>query len=320
MSRPARIIRNIAIGVAALVAAAVVAAIVIVPTASFRAYVKQKIIASTEESTGGKVNIDSFTFDLRQMRAVATGFVIHGSEPPGAAPFLRAERVQVDVRLFTSIHHILDVAYLGIQKPEANVIVFPDGRTNIPNPKQASNDTALETMVDLAVGHFDLTNGLLTVGSQKQAVNIRGNNLKAELRYNALSQGYRGQLSFQPLYVASGRNTPVNLTITLPVALERDRVDLHDARISTALSSVVINGSVESMRDPKISAHINGRLALEDLKNAAGLPIVTGLKNLPSALDLDGNAVITGNSIRVSGLRLSVRYAEKSPGHRRSRV
>ena len=165
MTRPARIIRNIAIGAASLLVVAVVAAIFIVQTAWFSAYVKQKIIASTEESTGGKVNIDSFTFDLRQMRAVATGFVIHGSEPPGAAPFLSAQRVQLDIRLFTSIHHILDVAYLGIEKPEANVVVFPDGRTNIPNPKQASNETALETMVELAVDHFDLTNGLVTVGS-----------------------------------------------------------------------------------------------------------------------------------------------------------
>src|ERR1700722_4608476 len=246
MNKRARIIRTVAIGVAALVVVVIVAAIFIVQTDWFRAYVKQKIIASTEESTGGRVNIDSFAFDWRQMRAVVTGFVIHGSESPGTAPFLSAQRVQVDIRLFTSIHHILDVAYLGIEKPEANVIVFPDGRTNIPNPKQksTSNETPLETVVNLAVDHFELNNGLLSVASQKQEINIRGNDLKAELWYNALKQGYRGQLSFQPLYVASGRNTPVNFTVTVPVTLERDRVDVRDARISTALSSVVINGSV----------------------------------------------------------------------------
>jgi len=312
MTRPARIIRNITIGVGALVIVVIVAAIFVVQTDWFRAYVKQKIIASTEESTGGRVEVDAFSFDWRQMRAVVTGFVIHGYEPPGAAPFLSAHRVQVDMRLFTSIHHLLDVAYLGIEKPEGNVIVFPDGRTNIPNPKQksTSNETPLETVVNLAVDHFELTNGLLTVASQKQRLNIRGNDLKAELWYNALKQGYRGQLSFQPLYFASGRNTPVEFTVTLPVMLERDRIEFHDARISSALSSVIINGSVESMRDPKISAHVNGRLALADLKNAGDLPIVTGLKNIPSAVDLDGNAVVTGNSIRVNGLRLSIGHSD----------
>jgi translocation and assembly module TamB len=312
MSKPARIIRNIAIGVAALLIGLIVAAVYVVQTESFRAYVKQKVIVSTEESTGGRVDVESFSFDWRQMRAVVTGFVIHGSEPAGAAPFLSAPRVQVDIRLFTSVHHILDVAFLGIEKPEGNVIVFPDGRTNIPNPKQksTSNEPPLETVVNLAVDHFELTNGLLTVASQKQEVNIRGNDLKAELWYNVLNQGYRGQLSFQPLYVASGRNTPVNFSVTVPVALQRDRIDVHDARISTALSSVVINGSVESMRDPKISAHINGRIALADLKNAGDLQIVTDLKNLPSAVDLDGNAVVTGNSVQVSGLRLSIGHSD----------
>ena len=243
MTRPVRIIRNIAIGIGAMLMVAIVAAVFVVQTDWFRAYVKQKIIASTEESTGGKVDVVSFTLDWRQMRAVVTGFVIHGTEPAGAASFLSAQRVQVDMRLFTGIHHILDVTYLGIEKPEGKRDhVFPDGHTNIPNPKQksTSNETPLETVVNLTVDHFKLTNGLLTVAGQKQEVNIRGNDLKAELLYNALNQGYRGQLSFQPLYVESGRNTPVNFSVTVPVALQRDRVDFHDARISTALSSVVI--------------------------------------------------------------------------------
>ncbi len=220
MSKPARIVRNIAIGVVALLVVLTVVATFVVQTDWFRAYVKQKIITSTEDSTGGKVEVNSFAFDWRHMRAVITGFVIHGNEPAGAAPFLSAQRVQVDIRLFTSIHHILDLAYLGVERPQANVLVFPDGRTNIPNPKQksTSNQTPLETVVNLAVDHFELTNGLLTVASEKQQLNIRGNDLQAELWYNVLNQGYRGQLSFQPLYVASGRNTPVSFTITLPVA------------------------------------------------------------------------------------------------------
>ncbi len=308
MTKPARIIRNIAIGGVAFLLVFTTAAILVVQTDWFRGYVKQKIIVSTEESTGGNVDVDSFTFDWRHMRAVVMGFVIHGNEPAGTAPFLRAGRVQLDIRLFTSIHHVLDLAYLGIERLEGNVIVFPDGRTNIPNPKQksTSNQTPLETVVNLAVDHFDLTDGLLTVASQKQALNIRGDHLQAQLWYNVLSQGYRGQLSFQPLYVASGTNTPVNFTVTLPVALERDRIEFKDARITTALSSIVINGSVASMRYPKVSAHINGHVALADLKNTGDLQIATDLKNLPSSIDLDGNAVVTGNSVEVSGLRLSI--------------
>lgn len=312
MSKPLRIVRNIVIGIVAFVIVIVVAAIFVVQTDWFRGYVKQKIISSTEESTGGTVTVGSFSFNWRHLEAVVTDFVIRGNEPAGAAPFLSAKRVQVDVRLLTSIHHLLDVAYLGVEQPQANVMVFPDGRTNIPNPKQksTSNKTPLETVVDLAVDHFDLSDGLVTVASEKQPLNLRGNNLDVQLWYNALNQGYKGQLSFQPLYVAYERNTPVNLTITVPVALQRDRVDFHDAKIATDQSSILINGSVESMRDPKISAHINGHLALADLKNAGGLPLATDLKNIPSMIDVDGNALIASNRIQVNGLRLAVGHSD----------
>ena len=311
MTRPARIIRNIAIGFAALLIVIVVAAIMVVQTDWFRQYVRQKIISATEESTGGKVDLASFAFDWRHLQAVVTGFVIHGAEPPGTAPFLSARRVQLDIRLFTSMHHLLDLAYLGIEQPQANVIVFPDGHTNIPNPKEksSSNKTPLETVVDLAVDHFDLSNGLVTVSSQRQPLDIRGNNLQVQLWYNVLNQGYRGQLSFQPLYVAAGKNMPVNFTVTLPVKLQRDRVDFQNARISTALSSLTINGFVESMRDPKISAHIQGNVALADLKNAANLPSLD-LKYASSELNLDGKALIASNRIDVQAFHLGLGHSD----------
>ena len=45
---------------------------------------------------------------------------------------LRVARVQLNLRLFTSLHHFWDITYLGIDRPQANVIVYPDGHTNIP--------------------------------------------------------------------------------------------------------------------------------------------------------------------------------------------
>ena len=137
MSRKMRILRNVAVGAAALVVVLGVAGILIVQTDWFRNYVKRQIVESTELGTGGTVEVGGFQFDWKHLRAVVTGFVIHGSEPRGAAPFVRAPRVQLDLRLFTSIHHLWDIAFLGIESPEANIIVFPDGRTNVPAPKSS---------------------------------------------------------------------------------------------------------------------------------------------------------------------------------------
>lgn len=304
MSRK-RLLVKIAAGVVAFVVLLGVCAILLVQTDWFRDYVKRKIVASTEEGTGGKVDVGSFDFDWKHLRAVITGFVIHGTEPQAAAPFVAARRVQVDLRLFTSIHHLWDIAYLGVENPAANIIVFADGRTNVPQPKtpaSSSGPTALQTVIDLAVGHFDLTNGVLVFESQKQTLNVHGSNLHAELWFNALKQGYGGQLSFQPVYVVSGKNTPVNATLKFPISLGSDRIDFHNASIITPETSLLINGSVENMRNPKISAHVNGHVALADLKNMADLPIAVDNR----ALEFDANATFADNRIDVIGLRAGI--------------
>jgi len=307
MSRKTRIWRNIGIAAAVVMVVFFITTIQIVQSNWFRDYVKAKIITAAEDGTGGRVEIGSYTFDWTHLRSILTDFVIHGDEPPGAAPYLRANRIQLDLRLFTSIHHLLDVTYLAIDRPEANIIVLADGRTNVPTPKtkSTSNETALETLVNLAVSHFELTNGLIVFGSQKQELNVQGRNLRAQLWYSIPNQGYQGQLSFQPLYVVSGRNTPVKFTITLPMGFGRDRLDFHGASITTAQSSVLIDGSLENLKNPKISARLNGRLALADLKNAADLPLTLG-GAAPAILDFDANTTMAGNAIQVTGLHLGL--------------
>ena len=102
-------------------------------------------VVPRQEGTGGKVEIASFNFEWRAMHATVTDFVIHGTEPQGFAPFVRAGRVELSLRLLTSLKHMLDLAYLGVDRLEANIVVFPDGRTNVPTPKKAATPAKTAT-------------------------------------------------------------------------------------------------------------------------------------------------------------------------------
>lgn len=310
MNRPIRILRDVAISVAALILVLGIAAILIVQSAWFQNYVKQKIITSTEDSIGGKAEIGTFHFEWRHLSAVATDFEIHGTEPAGTPPLLRVARVQLNLRLFTSLHHPWDITYLGINGPHANVIVYPDGHTNIPSPRRStSSEPPLETVLNLAIGRFELTNGWITLAAQQHELEVRGKNLRAQLLYNILSQEYQGQMSLQPVYVVSGRNTPVDFTVNLPVVLSRNRIDVHDASIFSSRSAIALNASIEDLKNPKISAHATGHIALADLKNAANLPFTLKGTNVPSVIDLDANASAANNSIQIAGLQLSLGHS-----------
>jgi translocation and assembly module TamB len=296
----------------ALIVVLAIAVLLVVQSSWFENYVKQTIITSTEASTGGKVEIETFHFYWAHLTAVATDFVIHGTEPAGTAPMLRVARAQLNLRLFTSLHHLWDITYLGIDRPQANVIVYPDGHTNIPSPRQKSSGSPLESVVDLAIGRFELTNGLIAFAAQKYELSLRGNNLRALLSYNILSQDYQGRISLQPIYVVSGRNTPLDITVNLPLALSRGRIAVHEASIFSAQSAITLNASIEDLKDPKISAHATGHIALGELKSAANVPLSLKARNVPSVLDLDANASIAPNAsiandaIEVTALRLSL--------------
>lgn len=308
MTRRMKILRNTAIVLASLSLLLVVSLVMVVRTDWFREYVRQQIITATANGTGGKVELGSFAFTWMPMRAVINDFIIHGTEPEGAAPFVRVAQVEVQIRLFTSIKHLLDITYLRVDQPRVNVMVFADGRTNIPTPpaKVKSDKTPLDTLVDLSVGKFELGKGLLTFDSQTRPINVRGENMRAQLVFNALTQSYQGQLDMEPIYVVSGKQNPVKIAISLPVAIERDRIGLQNARVKTDLSELVINASVENLRDAKSDARINGYIALADLKALGDLPIQPSERNTPSVIQLEANASISGDVIRVSAVNASL--------------
>jgi translocation and assembly module TamB len=302
-----RILRNIGIGLAGLVLLLAIAGILVVRTDWFRNFVRGKIVTATEEATGGRVDIGSFSFDWTHLSAVVTDFVVHGNEPAGAPPYLSAKRVEVHIRLLTSIHHLLDIQSLSIDGPQANITVAADGSTNVPRPKPSapSKTSPLQSVVDLAVGHFELTNGSLRYNSQIQNIDLRGDGLHVQLWYDALKQGYKGQVSLTPLYVVSGRNTPVKFFITLPLTLDANRIALQNASIQTDRSQLTIDGSLANLNDPTASGHIRGHVALDDLKNVADLQMPLDTRGMPQSVDLDVNATSGGGNIDVSDARVA---------------
>lgn len=312
MTRPVRIIRNIAIALASFIVVVVVAVVIIVQATWFQNYVKQIIITQIDEHTGARTEIGSLHIYLGALTAVVNDLVIHGTEPAGTAPLVTAARVQLNIRLFTR-HGLWNITYLGIDQPKANVIVFPDGRTNLPTPPTSTSSTSpLQTVVDLAIGRFELTNGLAVFADQKQPLNIRGNDLRAQLIYNTANQDYHGQLSLQPVYIISGRNTPVTFTVNVPVQLTRNAIDVQDANIFSSGSAITINASVKDLKHPQMSARVTGHVALADLKNTADVPLSLNARNVPSVVDLDANATLANNTLNVSGLHITLGQSDIS--------
>ena len=269
----------------------IVAAILILNSGWFANFAKQKIVSALEDATGGKVDIGSLQLELSGITIRVRNVVLHGTEPAADAPLLRVSLLELRLRLLPSLKRAYEIKYLGVDQPQANVIVFPDGKTNIPTPKPSppSNQSGLETIVDLAVDKFDITNGLLQFRQQATALNARGENLRAQLLYDTRNPSYQGSLSLDPLLVKSGRRPALPIHVNVPVTIEKDAVRIANAKLTTAESNITLNADLQNMKAPIINASLNASVSLPEVDRTSGVVLNTRAKGMPQALTLNAS-------------------------------
>jgi translocation and assembly module TamB len=91
----------------------------------------------------------------------------------------------------------------------------------------------------------------------------------------------------------------------LPVTIDADRVAFSNAHITTDHSNLQIDGTLENLSDPKTSAHIKGSIALSDVRSLANVELVSDMRGLPQAVDMDISATYGGNVIDVTNSRIA---------------
>lgn len=303
MTKRNKIIAIVAGSIGGLLIVLVVASVVVLRTSWFANFVREKIIATTEESTGGIVEIGSFQFDWTHLTVRIRNFVLHGTEPPGSDPLARIDLLELHLKLLASLKKAVDLQYLGVQKPQINFMVFADGKTNVPEPKikkQPSQTSGLETVVDLAIGQFEVQNGLLEYSQKTTPFSARGENLRALLNYNTLSPGYQGNLAIDPLLLTAGSRPPLQVHVNVPVVLEKDAVRVNGAKLNTAQSQILLDAAVQNMNSPRITAHVNTNVSLAEMQQTFDLPIDTNFKGAPPALTAELQATSDDKTQEIS--------------------
>jgi translocation and assembly module TamB len=306
MNRGRKIALIVAGSLAGLVLLVVIAGIITVQTDWFRNFVRTKIVAAVENGTGGRAEIGRFDFDWTHLEADIYDFVIHGLEPADAAPLFRASHVQVNLKLTSPFKKFVDIAYLLVDTPQANVIVYPDGHTNVPSPKikSQSDKSGLETVVDLAIGKFDLRNGSVGFADRQSEFQASGENLRAQLGYSPINPHYTGEIDISPFKLKSGANQPLNVNVKLPLTLETDKISLANAQLTTPESQVSISASMDHLQAPQVSARVSARVALDEARQVARLEIPLDTTHAPKYVTADVDAYVDDQHIRVASGRV----------------
>ena len=283
---------TIAISLAAFVLLAAGAAVLILQSNWFYEKLRERMVATVANATGGRVSIGSFRFDWKRMRAQVDNFTLIGKEGAGKPPLFHSDSVAVGLKIVSLLERDIDIQYLEVQNPKVYLIVYPDGSTNLPQPRvrRAAGDT-METILKLAVGSFRLQNGIFEIESQgKTPFDARGENLNAALRYQPDGPRYGGQISVQQLDLGAAGYRSV-WSVAANTAFERGRFAISSAKLTSGDSTVQLSGAIENLAAPR------GAFQFEARVNAAEAGRSLRIKLLErGAVEVAGNAVWAGGS------------------------
>jgi translocation and assembly module TamB len=300
----------------ALVVLLGIAAIFIVQSSWFYDKVRQRIVGTVETATGGRVEVESFRFHWKQMRAEVRGFVLHGTEPADKPPLLRAGSVVVGLKLVSILRRDVDIQSLTVSDPHVYLIIGADGRTNFPEPKvrRTGKSSTMEDILKLAIDRFNLERGIFEVEARTRVpFAARGENLNVKLAYDLLGARYRGTVAIQPLYASYDDYGPAPFAVNLAVTMEKNRIALDSGTIATGATHVAVKGALDNLAAPSAHVQYQAGVALADvarifrvpqLRNGRAAVEGTGEWTPAGGLTLAGNVHASGVEYRDDVLRL----------------
>ena len=99
---------------------------------------------------------------------------------------------------------------------------------------------------------------------------------------------------------------PLNVDVRLPLTLEKDKITLANARFRTPESQIVVSASMDHLVAPRTSAHLNAKVALDEIKRALGPRPAARYRARPALLTADVTGSMDNDRIQIQSARASL--------------
>ncbi len=253
-----------------------------VTTPDFQRRVGGQVRTVLEDSTGGKVDIGHIAINLWHLAIEVDDLVIHGTEGPGEAPYLSAQKILVHLKINTVISHTvgkgaqshIGLNYLEVDQPHAHLIIYKDGNTNQPVPKKPSTSTepVQDSLLDLQAKQVMLNDGLILVNDKAIPFDAAAQDLNAKVFYLPSTDRYGIGIDLANLQTHMPKQPVEQSRLHLDVQLGRDMAELRDFDFYTGLNShLAANALIEHFAKPAWQASVNGSVALKQVGYLGGV-------------------------------------------------
>jgi translocation and assembly module TamB len=283
--------------------------------------VRNRLIATIQTATGGRVEVASFRWHPLDLDAEVGGLVLHGRESTSEAPYAKLDRLHVRISVLGLLSPRILLRELEVIRPAFHLIVYPDGSTNQPRPARPreTKTRVLDRLFDLKADHVAVEEGTVDYENRAAKFDFQDRHLALDFSANDVSalvvyvpahgkttESYRIDTGARDLQFTRGS---VNKTPAAPVTgymqatldLMRNAIYLRALRLTAQSKGVrdrtlVVSGSLVDLAEPRWSGTAQGEL------DARLLEPITGYPNFPDGvarIDLSGKG--GGGEFRVDG-------------------
>jgi translocation and assembly module TamB len=229
----------------------------------FREFALRKIVARTDQSTGGHTQIRAFDFNLSNLTAHLYGIVIRGKEAPDAPPLLQIDELTVGLKIKSLIHREISLSELLIEHPVVHVQIDRGGNDNFPQtPRQTSSSRT--GIFELAVGHLALSKGEVNYNDRKTRVDAELHNLRTDVRFESLATRYRGSLSYDNGHLQYDKYAPLPHGLHASFTATPSLFLLDSAIVTVASSAIKLTGDVTNYSSPTVQGNYDVLLHSQD--------------------------------------------------------
>jgi translocation and assembly module TamB len=265
-----------------------------------------EIVDRIELSTGTRVEIGGFHFEIWRLRAEIDNLTVHGLESASEPPLFHADRIEIAIRVISFFHRQIALNELIAERPQFVMRVDKSGKSNLPTPQTPSSGSpGIGALFDLRAQRVELHDGSATFNNRRSNLTLQGQNLNFTLQYVAAAasaEAYVGNFSWQRVQLEQQGDLPFRFDISAKFTLHRDAFDLDELVWKLPHSELDLQAQLPSFAKSDWNFRYRGRLSLEDVRTIYKSPLTpdaitdfSGQANYSSEAPAGNEWTATGN-------------------------
>lgn len=312
-------------GLAILLIVVVVVGLLYIRTNSFQRFAIGEIVKLADQATGGSTEIGGMDFKLSNLTVHLYNITMRGTEGPEQPPLLHADKLTVQAKIVSILHHQISLRELLIDHPVVHMRVSQDGKNNLPTapPSKSSSHT---NVFDLAVNHVQLSNGEVDYNDRKTPLDADLYDLGTDIHFGTSPKRYDGTLSYRNGHLRYANYAALPHDLDLAFSATPDQLRLSSFTLRVGSSDVKLKAQLTNYSNPvadgqyRIRIHTDDFAAMSPSISPTGDVVLSGKLQYRSAaneplmktVSVDGQLASDMLKAVASGKRVELRRLEGS--------